>query len=118
MRAFGFKELPGGFAGPIHRTRSPSQSGELAVCPVPPGRTNLPQAELSVSVHRGSTSNPALGSGTRGVILQKPRTAHPVCAGFRTNSYNKECGLMNELGGYEFQDLRPGMSATFAKTIT
>jgi 3-hydroxybutyryl-CoA dehydratase len=25
---------------------------------------------------------------------------------------------MNELGGYEFQDLRPGMSATFAKTIT
>src|SRR3954452_17208263 len=27
-------------------------------------------------------------------------------------------GLMNELGGYEFQDLRPGMSATFAKTIT
>ena len=25
---------------------------------------------------------------------------------------------MNELGGYEFEDLRPGMSAAFAKTIT
>jgi 3-hydroxybutyryl-CoA dehydratase len=30
----------------------------------------------------------------------------------------EERGSMNELGGYEFQDLRPGMSATFAKTIT
>jgi 3-hydroxybutyryl-CoA dehydratase len=25
---------------------------------------------------------------------------------------------MNELGGYEFEDLHPGMSATYAKTIT
>src|SRR3954462_1582136 len=27
-------------------------------------------------------------------------------------------GLMNELGGYEFKELRVGMSAAFAKTIT
>jgi len=26
--------------------------------------------------------------------------------------------IMNELNGYDFEDLRPGMSATFAKTIT
>ena len=25
---------------------------------------------------------------------------------------------MNELNGYDYEDLRPGMSATFAKTIT
>jgi hypothetical protein len=25
---------------------------------------------------------------------------------------------MNDLGGYDFEDLAPGMSATFAKTIT
>ena len=29
-----------------------------------------------------------------------------------------ELGPMNELGGYEFKDLRVGMSAAFAKTIT
>src|SRR3954449_9410973 len=30
----------------------------------------------------------------------------------------KEHGPMNELGGYEFEELRIGMSASFAKTIT
>jgi 3-hydroxybutyryl-CoA dehydratase len=30
----------------------------------------------------------------------------------------KECFSMNELGGYDFHDLRVGMSKTFAKTIT
>ena len=30
----------------------------------------------------------------------------------------EECELMNELGGYELRDLRVGMSAIFAKTIT
>jgi 3-hydroxybutyryl-CoA dehydratase len=30
----------------------------------------------------------------------------------------EERGSMNELGGYKFEDLRVGMSAAFAKTIT
>src|SRR6476659_9717076 len=30
----------------------------------------------------------------------------------------QEHGSMNELGGYEFKELRVGMSAVFAKTIT
>src|SRR3954451_14770656 len=30
----------------------------------------------------------------------------------------EEHGPMNELGGYEFEELRLGMSATYAKTIT
>src|SRR4051795_2628599 len=30
----------------------------------------------------------------------------------------EERGPMNELGGYEFEELRLGMSATYAKTIT
>src|SRR3954462_4656356 len=30
----------------------------------------------------------------------------------------EERGPMNELGGYEFEELRVGMSATYAKTIT
>jgi 3-hydroxybutyryl-CoA dehydratase len=30
----------------------------------------------------------------------------------------EERGFMNELGGYKFEDLRVGMSAAFAKTIT
>jgi hypothetical protein len=36
-------------------------------------------------------------------------------AGFRTI---QERGPMNELGGYAFADLRVGMCATFAKTVT
>ena len=30
----------------------------------------------------------------------------------------QECGSMNELGGYEFEELRVGMFTTYAKTIT
>ena len=32
---------------------------------------------------------------------------------------NKNCGdEMNELGGYDIEDLKPGMTASFAKTVT